>query len=148
MNFKILERFTLVKLEEVLDLAKFSLFPCMNYFLILVSIEALSYFLLMKSEIEFTVMCAYYNIFSIQSCIIESISNAMTILMSYAISQGMKKECKKLLRITMLISIIICFATTLVFALFDNKVFLIFSEDNEFIQIALDNSKYFSITLF
>ena len=68
--------------------------------------------------------------------------------MSYVISKGMKKEMKKLLQMTMIVSVCICLASTIIFSFFDEKVFFIFSADNEFIQKALENSKYFSITLF
>jgi Na+-driven multidrug efflux pump len=73
---------------EFKELLSFSAFPFLNCLFLLFSTDLLSYITLIKGEIEFTVMCTYFNIYNIQVVINEAIYNAMTVLISYVLGNG------------------------------------------------------------
>ena len=72
-----------LKFNEFKDLLKFSIYPALNYVFVLLSLDILSYCMLIKGELEFTLICLYLNIYSFQFNMYESVTNAMTILVSY-----------------------------------------------------------------
>lgn len=120
----------------------YTTFPAMNYFILLISLEINSLLSLSISNLDFTVMSIFINIYAIISQLFEAITNAMTILISYFVGRKNEFLIWRIWKITVILSIVLASSICGVFYIFSENIFLLFSRDQSFGVIANYYSNY------
>lgn len=69
--------------KRVYEAFKFSLNPMFNYMIIVLSFEVMTYIAMIISDVEFTVMSCYLNLYNLMAQIFEAFSNSSNILIAF-----------------------------------------------------------------
>lgn len=126
----------------------FTSFPAVNYIILLATLEINSLLSLYKSNLDFTVMSIYINIFNLTFELFDALSNSMTILLSYYIGKKDEEILWKIFKITLLLCLLFAFVICTIFYVFSDHVFLLFSQDPAFNILSNKYSNYLICIIF
>lgn len=128
---------------------KFSFYPAINMLIIIISSECNTYTSILISNLDFTVMSVYFNLFGLLSQFFEALSNSMIVLISYFIGKYNEKMIWRIFYQTIKIALIV--NVFLVFFLYLNCNFIFYyfySNQITFVKIANSGSLIFTFILF
>lgn len=133
--------------KEVVDMFNFSLFPTLNVMVILLSSEINSYIGLIISNLTFTTLCIYFNIYSIIALIFEAIGNSMTILVSYAIGKEDYEFAWKVWKGSVRIVVPTIIVIVILIRIFSKEILSLYSIDPDFQILAYSQINKLCISL-
>lgn len=114
----------------------FSLLPALNYIIVVLSAELNSYIALIISDLDFTVISIYFNIYSVTTQFFEALGNSMTIFLSYFRGQKNEQMIWRVWKITALMSLAFSAFIAMIFYRFSEQIFYLYSKDQSFNSLA------------
>lgn len=141
-------KFEYLTFKGIMKLVKFGILPMVCYMSYLLSIEFMAFFGFMISDAAFTVLNVFNNLMSLLFVVGEATSCAMSSLIAYNLGRKNYKVMYKIFYAAITISTTIVLIFIIIFLVMPEKICTLFSTDQDFLELAVPNFRFFCVVLF